>query len=55
MKAKWNVMKNKPLNEKNVYFTYHGYRFIAEWDSKENVFHNESRLRWKSLSAKRVL
>ena len=42
MKAKWNVMKNKPLNEKNVYFTYHGYRFIAEWDSKENVFHNRS-------------
>ena len=41
MKAKWNVMKNKPLNEKNVYFTYHGYRFIAEWDPKENVFHNE--------------
>ena len=41
MKAKWDVMKNKQLNEKNVYFTYHGYRFVAEWDPKENVFHNE--------------
>lgn len=41
MKAEWDVMKTKPLHEKNVYFTYHGYRFIAEWDLKENIFHNE--------------
>ena len=42
MKAKWDVMKNKQLNEKNVYFTYHGYRFIAEWDPKENVFASDT-------------
>ena len=39
--SRWNVMKTKPLHEKNVYFTYHGYRFIAEWDSENNVYNNE--------------
>ena len=38
MKAKWDVMKNKQLNEKNVYFTYHGYRFIAEGILKKMFF-----------------
>ena len=39
--SRWNVMKTKPLNEKNVYFTYHGYRFISEWDPENEVYNNE--------------
>tara|TARA_B100001094_G_scaffold63518_1_gene59488 strand:+ start:4571 stop:4882 length:312 start_codon:yes stop_codon:yes gene_type:complete len=45
--SKWNtykdinVMKTKPLHEKNVYYTYHGYRFIAEWDKADKIYHNE--------------
>ena len=39
--SKWNVMKTKPLHEKNVYYTYHGYRFIAEWNEADKIYHNE--------------
>ena len=34
-------MKAKRLHEKNVYYTYHGFRFIAEWDPKKEVYNNE--------------
>jgi len=31
----------KPLHEKNVYYTYLGYSFIAEWNTKDETYTNE--------------
>ena len=35
------MRNNNELHEKDVRYTYHGFRFIAEWNSEDETYSNE--------------